>query len=266
VQSAVSQGISNLEKTLGVSLFERSGRRPKLTAAGRSLLLDTYQIFAQVGQLRTRATAIANNLEAEVSVVVDAIVPANLLVEMCRVFQVKFPTVSLRIHTEVLGAVADLVLDRSCHLGITGPIGADNAGLTCRFLTNIEMVPVAGPDHHLASIEGPIPTSSVRDQIQVVISERGKATSGDRGVLSSQTWRVADGSTKLALIRAGLGWGNLPVEMVHDDLKADTLVQLRMEEWGSKPMVAPLSSIVRTDLPLGPAGQWLLQQLNEISQ
>lgn len=261
VQSAVSQGISNLEKTLGVALFDRNGRRPELTTDGRSLLLDAQQVFAQVGQLRARAATMAKGLEAEVSIVVDAIVPAELLVEMCRGFQAQFPTVSLRIHTEVLGAVTNLVLNGSCHLGIAATIGIEDVGLTRRFLAHVAMLPVAGSSHPLARFAGPIPTSAVRGQIQVVISQRSKAAVENHGVLSGQSWRVADAATKLTLIRAGLGWGNLPREMVKGDLKAGTLVQLQLEEWGPKPLLAPLSSIVRTDSPPGPAGQWLLRQL-----
>tara|TARA_R110002096_G_scaffold434832_5_gene658291 strand:+ start:102133 stop:102606 length:474 start_codon:yes stop_codon:yes gene_type:complete len=108
VQSAVSQGISNLEQALGVKLFDRTARLPVLTASGRSLLLDVQQIFAQVSQLRTRAAKISEGLEPVVSVVVDAIVPADLVVAMCRSFQAEFPTVALRIQTEVLGAVVDM--------------------------------------------------------------------------------------------------------------------------------------------------------------
>ena len=53
-QSAVSYAIGNLERVLGVLLFEREGRRPSLTEAGRSLLSETRAIHGQVEQL-TRA-------------------------------------------------------------------------------------------------------------------------------------------------------------------------------------------------------------------
>jgi len=266
VQSAVSQGISNLEETLGVVLFDRRGRRPKLTPNGRSLLLDAQQVFSHVSQLRTRAATIAQGLEAEVSIVVDAIVPAEMLVEMCRGFQAQFPTVSLRIHTEVLKAVANKVLDGSCHLGIGDTTHVDGFRLTQRFLTDVALLPVAGASHPLASFEAPIPTTAVRDHIQVVISQRSQGSSGDQGVLSRHTWRVADAATKLALIRAGLGWGNLPCEMVRNDLQTGTLVRLQLEEWGQKPILAHLSVITLSDAPPGPAGQWLLQQLDLLFQ
>jgi DNA-binding transcriptional LysR family regulator len=266
VQSAVSQGISNLEEALGVALFDRTGRLPKLTASGQSLLLDAQRIFTQVSQLRTRAAGISEGLEAVVSVAVDAIVPAELVVSMCRGFQAEFPTVALRIQTEVLDAVVALVLEGSCQLGIAGPIGIDRPDLTRRFLAHVAMVPVAGAGHPLATLRAPIATAAVRDQIQVVISQRGHDSGADHGVLSGHTWRVADASTKLALMRADLGWGTLPCAMVKEDLERGTLVQLQFEEWGPEPLQAPLSSVVRSGAPPGPAGQWLLSELNRLCE
>lgn len=39
-QSVVSYTIANLEQQLGLALFERDGRRPALTEAGRALVAD----------------------------------------------------------------------------------------------------------------------------------------------------------------------------------------------------------------------------------
>jgi len=266
-QSAVSYGISNLEQLLDVQLFDRAGRRPRLTKTGRALLLDARQVLARVGELHTRASSMAQGLESDVSIVVDAIFPAELLVELCRAFQVKFPTVSLRVHTEVLGAVASLVLDGTCQLGVSGPVGADAADLQRRLLAHVAMVPVAASSHPLSRFDFPIPTSAVRDHVQIVISDRSRLTEGvDHGVLSGLTWRVADATTKLALIRAGLGWGNLPFEMVRADLERGALAKLVLEEWGPQPLLASLSSIVQVGAPPGPAGQWLLGQLEVLCQ
>ena len=40
VQSAISQSIQTLETTLGLTLFDRSGKTPRLTDAGRALVGD----------------------------------------------------------------------------------------------------------------------------------------------------------------------------------------------------------------------------------
>lgn len=261
-QSAVSYGVANLERQLAVELFDRTGRRPVLTPTGRSLLRDARQVLARVGQLQHRAASVSAGLESDLSIAFDAIFPAGLLAEVCRAFQAEFPTVSLRLHSEVLEGVATLVRDGTCHIGIATPVGTAIGGLRWRFLTHIALLPVVAADHALAALSAPIPTPSVVDHVQIVISQRARASEGtDHSVLSALTWRVADAATKLELIRAGLGWGNLPEDLVRGDVSTGRLVRLVLEAWGDSPLMAPLSAIVREDESLGPAGRWLLDTL-----
>src|SRR3984885_3151137 len=51
-QSAVSELVSNLEAQLGVVLFDRSERYPKLTAAGVLLLADARSVVGNVDLLK----------------------------------------------------------------------------------------------------------------------------------------------------------------------------------------------------------------------
>ena len=84
VQSAVSYGIANLERALGVELFDRSHRRPRLTPTGRGLLGDARQILEATAHLASRAAAVSEGLELDVLLVVDAIVPPGPLVALAR--------------------------------------------------------------------------------------------------------------------------------------------------------------------------------------
>ena len=126
------------------------------------------------------------------------------------------------------------------------------------------MIPVVAPTHPLASVASPVPSLNARTQVQVVLSRRSSSEDGpDIGVLADRTWRVADYTMKLALIRAGLGWGNLPCGLVEPDLRSGALVRLTLEEWGPEPLRAPLYTIVRSNSPPGRAGQWLLRSLQD---
>ncbi len=62
VQSAVSHAVANLEAELGVSLFDRSGHRPVLTPAGRSLLSDARAILLKTDTMRARARGLGEGV------------------------------------------------------------------------------------------------------------------------------------------------------------------------------------------------------------
>ncbi len=74
-QSVVSETVSNLEDQIGVLLFDRSGRYPKLTPAGIVLLADVRSIVTGVDLLKARAKGMAIGSEPELSVVVDVFYP-----------------------------------------------------------------------------------------------------------------------------------------------------------------------------------------------
>src|ERR1700735_3909164 len=64
-QSAVSDTISNLEEQIRVTLFDRSGRYPKLTPQGVVLLADARSIITGVDLLKARAKGMSAGLEPE---------------------------------------------------------------------------------------------------------------------------------------------------------------------------------------------------------
>ena len=77
----------------------------------------------------------------------------------------------------------------------------------------------------------------LREQVQLVLTDRTALTEGqDFGVLALRTWRLGDLGAKHALLLAGLGWGNMPEEMVEDDLAAGRLVRLQVCEGAGAPL------------------------------
>src|SRR5262245_40401614 len=75
--SAVSYAIANLEMQLGLVLFDRhQTRRPVLTEAGSALVSKARAVSGELDDLRATAKGLVGGLEAEVSLVVDVILPA----------------------------------------------------------------------------------------------------------------------------------------------------------------------------------------------
>ena len=75
-QSVVSQAIANLEVDLGLSLFDRSTRKPTLTKQGVKLLAHAQATLIQSQELESAAMALAAGDESELTLVID---PALLL-------------------------------------------------------------------------------------------------------------------------------------------------------------------------------------------
>lgn len=258
--SAVSYGIANLEAQLGLKLFERAGtRRPVLTEAGKAVLASARYLARDMDGLRATVKGLQDGLEAQVGLVVDVMLPPDRLGRALRAFNEAFPTVTLRLHVEGLGAVTARVLDGEAIIGISGPLNTGTQGLDWIAAGSVTLIPVAAPDHPLALMAAP-PPGAVRDQVQLVLSDRSPLTQGrDFSVLSERSWRLADLGAKHALLRQGIGWGNMPLPLVEADLLAGTLVRLALPDWPAAEY--SFAGIWRSDTPPGPAARWLLDQL-----
>lgn len=266
--SAISYGIAQMEAQLGLSLFDREGsRKPVLTVAGRGLLPEAQAVADHADSLLAKTRGIHEGLESDVGLVVDVMVPGAVTAEILRGFREQFPTVALRLQVEGLGAVAAALLETQgrgpeggADLAIGGPLLKDYSELEREEIGEIALVPVAAPDHPLAT-ERAAP-GEARKHLQLVLSDRSSLSEGrEFAVFGSFNWRLGDLGAKHDLLRQGIGWGNIPRPMVADDLAKGALVELDLPE---KPGAQyRLSAIWRRDSPLGPATKWLIGAFQE---
>ena len=263
-QSVISYAIANLEEQLGaIQLFDRSGHRPKLTAAGQALLADARQILLSVDSMRARAQNMSSGIEAELSITVDVMLPSAVLTHALHALRSTYPTVGLKLYIEALGMVAERVLSGQCMIGISGPVPRLPDILAKSEIGTVAMVAVAAPAHPLAAIPGPISPAEARKFVQLVLTDRSMLTDGqDFNVIGLESWRLGDLGAKHELLIAGLGWGGMPRAMVANDLANGRLVELNLK----LPLhgAYPLTAIHRTDNPPGPVGRWLTGHITEI--
>jgi DNA-binding transcriptional LysR family regulator len=263
VQSAISTAMANLENQLGVPIWDRTTKIAKLTDEGKSVLAAARRVLLEVDDLKRLTAGMVLGLEASVSLCVDALFPLSALVDLCVRFAKEFPAVHLRVDTEVLSAVSARVLEGGATIGVVSQPGVA-PGLERKPLSGVRMLPVVGPRHPLASAKGRIPVGRLAEAVQIVLSERNEAGVSDQGVLSPHTWRVADLHTKHALLRANLGWGNLPEHLAGADLRRRKLVRIQPEGWSDQDATVLLFAIHRRDTMFGPAHRWLLGQLETL--
>src|ERR1700738_1881990 len=108
--SAVSYTIAQLEAQLGVALFDRKQtRKPTLTQAGGAVLAKARAVAIGIDDLRAIVKGLLKDLEAEVTLAVDVMLPTSRLVDAVQAFEVAFPTVKLQLHLGNLEGAHHLV-------------------------------------------------------------------------------------------------------------------------------------------------------------
>jgi DNA-binding transcriptional LysR family regulator len=267
VQAAVSQAIDRLEAQLGLRLFDRSGRVPRLTQHGEAVVAAAARVEGGVHALEDLVASLKRGEESKLSIVVDALFPTTSLVAFARDFAREHPAVALGLYTEVLSGVTAQVRDKRAAWGIAIE-DADMKGLERRPVADVRLVPVAAGSHPLAALGRPIDAAGFDDTVQIVLGghrlEADRAAEGDHGVFSPRTWRVVDLATKYALIVGGLGWGNMPEHVVRDDLRTGRLVELRLEAWGGTAARRSLVLVWRRGAVMGPVAHAAQERLVQL--
>jgi DNA-binding transcriptional LysR family regulator len=262
-QSVVSQTMANLEGQLRVRLFDRSTRLPVLTNQGRALLADARAVAGNVDVLKARAKNLAGGLEPELSVAVDVMFPPTPLTTAVAAFQQEFPSTLLNFEVES-SAVFEPVLDGRCIVGLVGSWSRVPPDTVREPLLTISVPTIVSPQHPLASYHAPIPATVLAEYIQLIHMDPADVSpSRGSAVRSTRFWRLSHLGAKLAFLRAGLGYGALPLHVIEADLASGALVQIRLEDAPSEGFVIAMSAIYRTESPPGPAARWFMERLKQ---
>ena len=260
-QSLVSQTIANLEAQLEVRLFDRAKKYPQLTGTGQALLVEAKLVVERMDGFKARAKTMAEGLEPELSAVVDVMYPMAALTKAVGFFKETYPRTPLLLYVEALGAVVQTVLDARARIGVIGSLPVIPQSVHSEPLLEVPFVTVVAPHHPMAKIRGVVPRSALAEYVQLVLTDRSTLSEGRTfGVLSPLTWRLADLGAKLEFLRAGFGWGHMPLPVVEDPLARKELVRIRIEGETAHTRM-PMHAVYRKDAPPGPAGRAFIEAL-----
>jgi molybdate transport repressor ModE-like protein len=233
VPSAITYVVQQLEHELGVLLFDRSGHRAVLTAAGEELVGEGRQLMQHAEALERRVQRVASGWEIELRIAVDALIRMPAVLALAGAFLQQQPSTRLRLSSEVLGGTWDALLSRRCDLAlgtVSRPAaGLETAGLKSRQLGPYEMIFAVAPGHPLAAVKEPLSRAEVRQHRAIAIAD----TSRNLPAVTVNLLRGQDVLTvpsladKIDAQVAGLGCGYLPQGLISAHLSAGLLVQKR---------------------------------------
>jgi DNA-binding transcriptional LysR family regulator len=262
-QSVVSQTLANLEGQLGVKLFDRSGHLPVLTDQGRALLGDARTVAGEVDRLKARAKTLAGGLEPELSMAVDVMFPVATFTNAVAAFQKEFPATQLKFDIESSDVIGP-VLDGRCGIGFAGSWALAPPQLTREPLLTISLHTVVAAQHPLARHRGPIPFTKLAEHIRITHMDLSDISGGFEPLLRlPRVWRLSHIGAKLAFLRAGFGFGGLPLPVIEADLASGALVEITTEDAPRGGRLIDMGAVYRTDSPPGPAGRWFIERLKQ---
>lgn len=149
-QPAVSRLIRDLEATLELSLFVRSGTGINTTTDAIAFFSEVERSFVGLQQLEHTALAIRQKREGFLHVATTGAFGVLCLPRAMASAREQSPKLRIRLTVTRSAEILDLVATRRCHLGITA-IPPNTAGIEYDDLPSVPIVCVLPPGHHLGA-------------------------------------------------------------------------------------------------------------------
>ena len=255
-QSTVSSAIANLEIDLGLTLFDRSSRKPTLTEHGRVVLSQVNDILAASDRLDRAASALGAGLEAKLSVVWSDMYQSDRFADILIAFERCFPDIEFECLIAEHGDLVDLVQTGRAHIGVvaTQRMYPPDIG-SAMMAEQSEVTLFAAKTHPLATLKDLTPDvlANFRELRLNTYLEGHTQTA----LLSRRAWSAPSYLMLLEMAVLGFGWAAIPRWMV-SRFAADKLHELDARGW---PQRVPIDAIWSRQRPLGRAGTWLLQEM-----
>jgi LysR family transcriptional regulator, low CO2-responsive transcriptional regulator len=228
-QPAVSSQIRALEEEIRARLFDRSGGKVALTAAGK-----VFQKYAEEA-IESKRVTLTNIGEMERVPRGEIVVGANegtclhVLPEVFAGFKKRYPDVAVSINRAERARILEFIIDNTVDFGIVSLPVKDNR-LTVVPVHRDELVIIAAPDHPLAGRKQASVTEAAdfpllmpklgntRDALENVFHERNLKPTISMELDSSELLK--------RFVAAGVGVGFIAASNVVDEVRAGTLAAI----------------------------------------
>lgn len=269
-QSALSQGIAELERRLGVRLFERLGRRRVLTSAGADLLPRADGVLAQAADLGRLADQLRSGERGAYRLgLIDSAAVATCRPALADVRELAGDALHVTVDTSVplTRAVQRGELDLAVVVGDnvalrTGGRGGPSEGAVSTTLIAEEaMVIVAPGDTGAADLSDPhrwgpwvMPPEGSTTRVLLEVALRA------RGAEPTTTLESANPTVLESMVAMGVGWAVLPDHMCRPHGAGaeggDSLMV------GEELVRRPLVAVTRSGAPIDPRTERFLASVN----
>ncbi|MBD5772426.1 LysR family transcriptional regulator [Marinomonas colpomeniae] len=227
-QSVVSQHIINLEIDCNATLFERTGRYPQLTDAGKKLLPQAMALLNQHQRLTNSVLALNDQIPREITIALDEGIPLKIIASAIAELQTKYPNVSLEFLSASSLDIIDMLKSEKPLTGIIFSELNIPSDLDYECLGSVQFDLYIAKSHPLAK-QGCKNIDGLRLYRQLLIRSRNTQTSSFQLKISPDVWYADNYFVLLELAIQGYGWCLLPNHVAIEDVEKGNLIKLPIE-------------------------------------
>lgn len=260
--SAVSYAVQGLEQALGLKLFEKVGRRARLTVAGRRVLEEGRRLLGEAERLGQLAMELKAEWEADLGLVVDGSLPMPPVMRAVRRFNRRRLPTRVRLKVAYLGGVREWFDGGDAHVMLTLDVVRE-PGLVATPLPKVDMLLVAHREHPLAALKT-VGRGHLAEHVELAVEDSARDPSRRTQRLhlgSPHLFRLSDFYSKKEAILHGVGFGWMPRHLVEAEVEEGSLCLLPFDEGPRQRLLPHL--VYRRRPALGPAAELLLQLYRE---
>lgn len=273
-QPPLSRQIQQLEREMGVQLFERTSRRVVLTEAGRTLLPNARRLIDLSAKTTADVQSVSAGEAGTLTIAYTAMAGQSILPPLIRRAARELPGVSLMLRELVTSDQLDALEKGTVDVGLLRPL-YDRAGIRSQPIREEPFIIAAPSGSRLAAESGPVLLRELGRHSLLMYSPGVSrylhdlvltlfVTSSVQPRISQYAGQV---STLLALVSAGLGFALVPESaqrvpypgvifrpIAHDDPSHDVnhvRLEIAWSEESQNPLVPPVLRIAE-ELAAGP--------------
>ncbi|WMC11981.1 LysR family transcriptional regulator [Oceanimonas pelagia] len=254
-QSSLNHAVAKLQQALGLALLEVRGRKACLTPQGEVFLRRSRKLTQDVESLERLADILSSGWEPVLRIVVEASLPRAPLYQALAEFRPR--SRGCRIHlVETQPSGCQTVISQQAANLVFASRAYPN--ITSLPLATTVYVPVCAPDHPLAAL-AEVGQTELEQQLELVLADGNEQEEGwARG---EQRWIINHLHDALSLLRRGVGFAWLPLDVVSPMIHDGILVRLNMANQALRKRFTHL--ILPGTTPPGPAASLLLSLIRQ---
>jgi len=252
-QPAISAQIRALEEEVGAKLFDRSGGKVSLTAAGKVFLTYCEQASESRKQIVTQLGEMERVPRGEIVVGANEGTCLHILPEVFAEFKKQYPKVGVSILRSEGTKILESIVDNSVDFGVVS-LPVTDTRLTVVPIHRDELVIIVAPGHPLAITK----SSTIADAAKypLLLPKAGRtrdtleSTLHERRIKPQIAMELDSSELLKRFAAAGVGVGFIARSNVQDDVRAGALVAV---EIGDAEIRRDLALVFRKDKALSRA-------------